>query len=320
MNRITMPRRRLLAAVMLVAAALAALAWLVVVRPQRQQRRDGLDLLAEKRKALQRRGWPLDQEKLQQLLDSRTRVLEGDGAGQPGLKLRAEQVQQHATAMFRQRLQEKDDFKTADVFIRKASNIDFREAFNGLQKRLASDGILLVPELLHLAEDSSFPYTYQLLLQVWTLERAVELVRENRLQVLTDPKVKVRTDGGEQAAARITMQPIVAYYLEAGSPLPYLLAVPVRMHVAGQIDDVHAFILALTVAGNFLPPEHVEIYAEEPRIQCTRTPENGGPGRVVLDITCSGFFAFPGGDAAPLRAPPGMKPPAAEKAEAADGA
>ena len=312
-----MSRHRLLAVIMLVAAALAALAWLLVVRPQRQERRDGLDMLAEKRTSLQRRGWPLDQGRLQDLLDSRTRVLEGRGAGEPGLKLRAEQVQQHAIAMFSQRVQK--EFQSADGFVRNASNIDFREAFTDLQRRLAGDGIQVAPEVLHLAEDSSFPYTYQLLLQVWTLERLVDLVLENHLQVVTDPKVKVRTGAGEQGAARITMQPIVAYYLETTSPLPYLLAVPIRVHVTGQVGDVRSFVQALTSAGNFLPPEHIEMYAEEPRVQRTRTVENGGPGRVVLDITCNSFFTFPGGDAAPVRVPGSTKKPAADKAESTDG-
>jgi hypothetical protein len=316
MNRM-LPRHRLLAVIMLVAVALAALAWLLVVRPLRQQRREALQRLDEKRTSLQRRGWPLDQGKLQQLLDSRTRVLEGSGATEPGLKRRAEQVQQHATAMFRDRVQK--DFQNADGFVRNASNIDFREAFTGLQRRLADDGILVAPEVLHLAEDSSFPYTYQLLLQVWTLERLVDLVLENHLQVLTDPKVNVRTAAGDRPAARITMQPLVAYYLEAASPLPYLLAVPVRVHVGGQIADARSFVLALTATGNFLPPENVEVYAEDPRLQRTRTPENGGLGRVVLDITCRGFFAFPGGFAPPARAPAAARAPAPEKSDAAEG-
>ena len=212
-----LPRHRLLAVIMLIAVALAALAWLVVVRPQRQQWRDGLKLLDEKRSALQRRGWTLDQAKLQQFLDSRMLVLDGNGAAEPGLKLRAEQVQQHAAAMFRERIQK--GFQTPDGFVRNAANIDFREAFTDLQRRLAGDGIHLAPEVLHLSEDSSLPYTYQLLLQVWTLDRLVDLVLENHLQVMTDPKAKVRTATGELPAARITMQPIVAYYLEAASPL-----------------------------------------------------------------------------------------------------
>jgi hypothetical protein len=313
-----LPRHRLLAVIMAIVAALAMLAYWAVVRPLRQQRGEGLALLDETRTELQRRGWPLDQEKLQQLLDSRTRALEGSGTAQPGLKLRAEQVQRHATSMFNQLVQK--DFQTADGFVRNAANIDFREAFTDLQRRLAGEGIQLAPEVLRLAEDSSLPYSYQLLLQVWTLERLIDLVLENHLQVATDPKVKVRTGAGEQPAASITMQPIVAYCHEAASPLPYLLAVPVRVRLTGQIDEVRSFMLALTSTGNFLPPEHVELYAEDPRVQRTRTLENGGPGRVVLDLTCSSFFTFPGGDAPPLRAPASAKKPVAEKAETNDGA
>jgi hypothetical protein len=171
-----------------------------------------------------------------------------------------------------------------------------------MQRRLAEQGIWVASEVLNLAEDTSVPYTYQLLLQVWTLERLMDLVLENHLRVVTDPTVRVRTGGGEKAAARIALQPLAAYYLEEGTPVPWLLGVPVRLRLAGQVGEVRAFVLSLTAAGSFLPAVNVEVYAVDPRTQRGGSPESGAAASVELDITCSGFFAFPGGDA-PARAP-----------------
>jgi hypothetical protein len=317
-----LPRHRVLALAMLIVGVVSALAWLLVVRPQQRQAREGVEGLAEKRTSLRQRGWPLDQERLERLLAERTGVLDGDGQGQPGLKLRAEQVRQYATAAFRERVQ--SGYQSPEAFVRNASNIDFREAFNRLQRRLAGEGVWLAPEVLNLSEDSSVPYAYQLLLQVWTLERLSDLVLQNHLQVLADRTIKVRGASGDPGAARISMEPIVAYYLEEGSPAPYLLGIPVRLRLAGQVSDVRAFLLALTADGNFLPAMDVELYAEDPGVQRTRTPETGGMGRVELDITCSGFFAFPGGDApavkpaaSPAKAP---APAGGGQTEGADGA
>jgi hypothetical protein len=78
----------------------------------------------------------------------------------------------------------------------------------------------------------------------------------------------------------------------------------VRLRLSGQVGEVREFVLSLTSAGNFLPPVNVELYAEDPRLAKGRPPESGGPGRVELDVTCSAFFAFPGGDA-PARPPTG---------------
>jgi len=312
MNRMR-SKYQVLAAVMLLVAVLCLLIWLVGVRPHRVRAREELGSLVDKRKSLRKRGWPLDREVLERLLGERTRLLDGAGAGAPGLKLRSEQVQQHATAMFRNRIQK--EFQNPESSIRNASNIDFREAFNVLQRRLAGEGIWVAPEVLNLSEESSVPYTYQLLLQVWTLERLADLVLANHLSVLAEPTVKVRTGGGEQAAARIALQPIVAYYLESESPLPYLLGIPVRVRLSGELADVRRFLMALTAGDTFLPPVQAEVYAEDPRGLRGRADEPDSGGKVILDVTCSAFFAFPGGDT-----PPPAKAAPAAKQEAAEGA
>ncbi|NLF19122.1 MAG: hypothetical protein GX595_17985 [Lentisphaerae bacterium] len=313
-------RYRLLAAVMMVAAVGCLLFWWLAVRPYRLQVEDELQSLDKKRTSLRQRGWSQDRAALEQLLQARTERLEGSGPATPGLRRRAEQVRQIASAMFQERIQR--DFQTPEGFVRHASNIDFREAFNALQRRLAAEDIWVAPEVLKLSEESSSPYTYQLLLQVWTLERLSEVIREHRLEVLTEARVKVRSGSGDRAAARLAFEPIVAYYLTPDHPLPCLLGIPVRARLRGQPSDVRDFLTALTAAGVFLPPVQAEIYAEDPSRPVAVAADGTGGGRVELDVTCSAFFVFPGGDTPPPLRPAGARPvaPPARGGEAAEGA
>ncbi len=307
-------KHRLLALAMLLAAAVCALCWIVVVRPQRVRVREGLDAVAQGRRSLAQRGWSARREDLEQLLQARLRVLEGEGPRKPGLRPRAEAVREHATAQFQERLRSR--YKSPESFVRNATNIDFREAFNGLQRRLAGEGIWLAPKLLGLAEDSSHPYTYQMLLQVWTLERLFDRVLASHLRVVTDPAVQVRTPQGDKAAARVALQPVVAYLLDGDAQTPDLLGIPVRIRVAGELAEVREFIVSLTAEDEFLPPAGLELFARAPDGEPGDAAEAGG-GRVELDLTCCAFFAFPGpGTSAsasprgPVRGAPGAGSPA----------
>ena len=64
--------------------------------------------------------------------------------------------------------------------------------FNRLQQKLAARNIRLAPRVLHLAEDSSSPYTYQLMLQAWTLDLLTDLILDSGLRIRTDPAVTVK--------------------------------------------------------------------------------------------------------------------------------
>lgn len=310
----SMPYRyRVLAAVMLVVMVACLLVWLLGVRPYRVRAQEEREALVEKHKSLRQRGWTQDRESLERLLGERTRLLDGAGSGQPGLKLRAEQVRQYANAMFRERIQ--PAFPSSEAFVRHASNIDFREAFNALQRRFASEGIWAAPEILNLSEESSNQYTYQLLLQVWTLDRLADVILAHRLRVLTDPTVTVRAGGRDQPAARISLEPLMAYYLEPESPLPYLLGIPVRVRLQGDLARVREFLLALTAEGNFLPAVEVEVYADDPRALRRRPDDADRDSQVILDVTCSAFFVVPGGEAPP----PSRPAPATTKSQPPEG-
>ena len=100
-------------------------------------------------------------------------------------------------------------------------------------------------------------------LQVWALERLMDLVLEHHLHVMADPKARVRTAGGEKAAARITVLSAVAYYLEEGSPVPSLLGIPLRLRLSKRGED-----LGLVVPQHELPGQagdlRLDARAEEP--------------------------------------------------------
>lgn len=290
------PRHRALALVALLLAALASCAWLFVVRPLRQGVEETAAALVEKRNSLRKRGWPLEPDHLASLLADRRRVLEGDGQrGDPGLTARSEQVLARATAMFRERVRKQ--FGTDETFLRNASNIDFQEALDALRRRCLAENIRLAPEVLNLSDETSTPYTYQLLLQVWTVDRLVDLVLDHRLRVGTDPGIRARAGDHEHPAAKIRVQQIKAYYTDSDSRQPYALEVPVQMTLRGEMGDVRRFLLALVTAPDFLPPVRFEFYAADPAEAGRGSGIEAQAAEVLLDVTCSAFFAFPQGGA-----------------------
>ena len=269
--------------------------WFLLVRPLRQAVRDSREEVASKRRSLTKRGWPLQRQKLEGLLAERKRLLEGDGKDDPGLEARSEQVLYHATSMFRERIRQ--SFASELSFVKNASNIDFREAFNHLLRQAAAKNIWLSPKVLNLSEETSSPYTYQMLLQVWTVERLLDKVLDARLLVAAHESEKVKVGNYVHPAAKVEVQPIKAYYLTADGGQPYLLEVPVRLMLKGRINDVRNFLATLTAAPDFLPPMHVEILAEAPKpAKRKKEDETMGPDDVRMHVICSAFFAFPYGE------------------------
>lgn len=289
-----LPKHKTLIAAMTAVLLLCACGWILLVRPRQQLVNEGIETLSRKRESLRKRGWPLDRERLEVLLEERRRILEGDGRALAGLNARSEQVLHHATSLFRPQIQSR--FGSDELFVRNASNIDFREAFNQLQHRCAGEGIWLAPEVLNLSETASTPYTYQVLLQVWTLDRLVDLVLDHRLLVAAHGGVEVSAGRRRHPAAGISMRPVKAYYLSAGSRQPYLVEIPVHMRLEGDLADVRQFLGSLVTETDFIPPMHAEIYAADPGDDANRTDTGVLIQRVTLDVVCSSFFQFPFAD------------------------
>jgi hypothetical protein len=293
------PQHKQLAVVMAVVAVACLGVYFFVVAPRKRENAALREEAATLRKRLRKAGWPLRADRLEAALADMKKRLEGppgrklDNPDAEGVKARAERVLAHAGAMFAPRIRRQ--FGTTEDFILNVSRLDFQMEFNRLQQKLSAAGIHLSPKLLGLAEDSSSPYTYQLMLQVWTLDLLADLLRDSGLAVCTNPAVTVRGESGKHPAARITMLPPVAYTVRRDDERPYLLEFPVRLQLTGTVEAAMKFIRSLTAGGNFLPVGHMQIFTEPPPRPDLRKGGTIQVDTIRIDLECSAFFPLGNG-------------------------
>ena len=301
--------------ILFLAAALAV--YLFILRPRAQEVANAREAMTTLQSDLEKTGWPLDSERLTRLLDETQRRLEGPKGKQEtdprtaiGVRNRADAVLRSSTSMFDGRI--KEFFGTSEDFVREVSRLDYQEEFNQLERKLRADDIILAEELLGLGDNTSSTSTYQLLLQIWTLDEVLKLAGANRLRPMKDAKVTISTDTGKRQASKLTVLPVKAYYLDLKDKEPYLLEMPIRMTLIGEMNDFCEFLRALHAAGKFYPVSYLELTTENPSL---KRPDDDGVlrvGRVIVNIECSAFFRLHS-DAPPIQRQTEMKllPPGA---------
>ena len=272
--------------------------FLFVLRPKAQAVENARSEFTEIQGRLRKSGWPLDAERLEKLLDGVQRRLEGpkdtpgpgDVTAAIGIKNKADIVLRDATSMFKPKI-EKFFGSTAD-FMKEASRLDYREEYNQLERRLAGEGIVLAEEVLNLGEGSSSPSTYQLLLQLYTLEAVLDLALESDLRPAKDPNVTVATETNQRGvqAAKLTVLPMRPYFLRPEDKEPYVLEFPVRMTLRGKLEGVCRFLSRLHANGAFFPVTHFEMKTENPALARPDSEGNVTIDRVEIEVECSAFF------------------------------
>ncbi|MBT3377677.1 MAG: hypothetical protein HN742_42165 [Lentisphaerae bacterium] len=292
-------QHRNLAVGLTIAVVAVGLVYMFVSRPKKRDVADLRGELEEKQMRLVRRGWPLNSERLGELLKEMNRDLDGKGGRAPkrardarGIKNRADLVLSECTSTFDGKVREQ--FGTTADFVRGVSRLDYQEEFNRLTQEFGNRGIILDERILKLGEETSSPYTYQLVLHIWTVEMLVKLALEHKLTFLTGPPVA----GGGAARvgpAQITVMPMQAYLVERADKSPYLLEFPVRMRVKGALVDVGAFLGALQSEERFLPCSHFELTTEQPTKETVDKEGRVRISQVMVELECCAFFSIPGG-------------------------
>ncbi|MCK5803851.1 MAG: hypothetical protein KAI66_13505 [Lentisphaeria bacterium] len=266
-----------------------AACWVLFVRPMKKELEKVRDDWEKRQTRLLREGWPLNPGKLEALRESYRARLDGKGSD-AGIKARSDAVALRSSSMFDERI--RTSFGTRGDFMKAVSRLDYQTQFNRVFRELAKEDVLLAPDELKLSEDSSSPYVYQLVLQVWTLEMVVRHALDQGLKVAAAETAKVRVGNRDVPAAKVTVLPVRAYYAQAKDADPYVLEMPVRMTVSGGVDQCRAFLRQLTSEGTFLPISHLQLYADDPS-----RPEYERRGSVKIDkvrmeVECSAFFLF----------------------------
>ncbi len=281
MNRPRLTSNRELAAVTGILILGFGLAWYFLLRPRQEE----VDAMRTEQRDLQQKlsasGWPLESERIKGLLAER-------GKNAETFSRKADDVFRQATSMFDKSIQER--YESFQHFRADVSRLDYQEDFIAIEGQLKNRGISF-GEGLNLKENSDSPYTYQLLLQLWTLRDCVILARDNGLNIARDmtPPAGAGAAGDArfQFPSRLSVLPVRAYYLTRTDKDPYMLEFPVRLTVYGRVEQLYSYLAALQAGGRFLPVSKIEVFKQPLR----RDAAGGGTtDRIEVTLECSSFI------------------------------
>jgi Tfp pilus assembly protein PilO len=286
-------KHRNLAAFALFVVLAVAGVYLFLLRPKAEELAGMHQDVEDKQKKLGEAGWRLDPDGLTKILEEMNKRLDGatfQKQGQtlsiPGLKQKADRILREGAGMYARKVKELCD--SPGIFMTQVSRLDYQVEFDELVQRLKEHDIVLAEEVLGISEDTSSPYTYQLMLQLWTLELFVDLALEHNLVPVKSHRVGVRLDDGRNAqASMLTLLPVRAYTLNTEDKAPYLMEFPVHMVLRGDLQNVCNFLRALHTDGRFMPLNHLEIAGASPA-----RSDSGGfvVDKVIISLEGCCFF------------------------------
>ena len=269
------------------------IAYVVFFRARIQELSDSRRALAKTQKKLQETSWPNDAGRLKRLLDGYKRDLEGTKTKQ-GLKQLAETTLEHCTSLFSEKI--KDAYGNDDNFKEKASQVEFKDEIDKLDSYLQGKGIFLAKTIFGLDETSLDSSKYQMLLKVWTTEKIVNLALEHKLTVGVSFKKEDKAGPrNDKRGALITALPINSYILNSGDKQPYLLEIPIKITVAGNMSRFLDFAEALQSEETFLPMTRLEIQSFPPGDSKGNAEGFLVHDRIQATIVCSAFYRPQGG-------------------------
>ncbi len=275
-------QHKLIAQLFGVVLLFTAVAYIFFVRPLWADVLAKRNDVSDKETKLKKTGWIIDSSRLEVLQRERQKQLEK-------ITSLSDEVLKQTTSMFQRRLQA---FYAPNVDFRNSvSRIDFQIEFDQFRQQMRGRGIILAEEKLGIGENSESPYTYELMLQLWTLEDVMNIVLNHHLRVAQDPKVRVPTEGGRfRRASDISVLPIQAYYLNKSDKEPYVIEIPIRIVLYGSIANVAGFLRALhdvdekTKKPRFYPISQMELWKVPP------DPKRPAADVVRVKVICSAFF------------------------------
>lgn len=301
---------RILAVLTSVALVAFAAVYVILIRPRQREVAQAQAQFDELHQRLRQSGWPLDSSRLASLSEAAAKQ-------QQQIVRRSDDLLAQVTSMFDPRINA--IFGDADTFRNSVSRLDYKEDFIQTEQHFAGRDVVFAEDVLRLSENSDSPYTYQLMLQLWTLTAVTDLALRHDLHPVKDRGVRVEPDpagGGSYVnASRLTVLPMRAYVATVDDKQPYLLEFPVRLVLRGKLEDLCRFLTDLhgnyslavpegqTAAptANFFPVSRLEIRKV--------VPYAAGQDTVEADVECSAFYRLRG-VAAP-KAPARRAPPPA---------
>lgn len=268
--------------------------YLFLYRPKALEVKDLVGETESKQERLMESGWPLDPERLEKLLAGIEKDLSV-------FRTRSDEIFAKATSMFEERINL--IYGNSETFQNQISRLEYQSEYQQIASDLLGQGVVLSESVLKLGETTPSPYTYRLMLQLWTVDLVSKLTLESGLKIVEDSSVVVVTDNGKRNASKITVLPVRTYYMtpEKKGP-PYALEMPVRVTVKGTVGELCNLLGALHQDERFVPVSRLEV--QKP------TPSRKKPAfdQIEAVLECSCFFNL-GEDAKPVVVPTGKNKP-----------
>lgn len=229
--------------------------------------------------------WPLDAEKLERYLAALEKEYKGSQKDS-ALTARSAEALRQANATFLQKIS--SEYGNVDAFITNVFRVDYQSEYNRVTTSLAEKGVLLDASVLNLSEDMPTPYIYQCMMQIWTVEKLVELALDSNVALATLPERR----RGQGRVANISVEPMISYFLSPQNEQPYLLEFPVKISIECTLETCMGFIDRLTGDGVFMPPRNFEIFALPPANNEAGDDGLFKSGDLRVNLTCPSYLVI----------------------------
>ena len=278
-------RYKILGAIVFCGLVCLLLFYTLIIRPAIQDAQDMRKELASKEKRLSKSKWPMQKESLEKILKEEQKRLEGKG----GLKAMSEDAMKLACSTMQRRMTARGYNKISD-FMGGVLNSQFQQEFSDMQARFEQNGLYVCPEILNLSLTTKSKYSYQLLLQCWSVDMLVDLVGKSGLRFRSHDEIQATAlDGGRKPAALISVLPMMVYALDdKKEATPFLLEFPVRLGVEGTLEQIMAFLQSINVAGQFFGVRGFEILSPAPSKVSAK--KDGKAETLQLNIECAAYL------------------------------
>ncbi len=276
---------QVLLAILLFAILAQVIVYFLVLSPKGEELEDLKSDVDKLQERLRGSNWPLDAQKLERYLGALEKEYKGSQKDS-ALTARSAEALRQANATFLQKIS--SEYGNVEEFMSNVSRLDYQSEFNRVTTSLAEKGIVLDASVLNLNEDMPTPYIYQCMMQIWTVEKLVELALDSNVTLATLPERR----RGQGRVAKISVEPMLAYFLSPQNEQPYLLEFPVKLSIEGTLETCMGFIDRLTGDGIFMPPRNFEIFALPPANN--EAGEDGlfKSGSLCVNLTCPSYLVI----------------------------
>ena len=282
-------------ALLLVAAQIAV--YFYVLGPEQKKVKKEFSSLTSSKSLLRKNNWPANIGVLTAIKNDYKEKLEGDDEDNKSIAALYDMAMKKAGASFLAKIEK--EYSSLHEFRRNASRLDYQAEHNRVFSDIAKRGFVLDPNAVGVDENSSSSYIYQLMLQLWTLEKVLNLAADAGLSLQTQGAIPKQARGrssrdssGNENQSSVVVHPMKAYMVKS-SPTPYLAEFPVSLKLKGTLSSLMVFLKSLQGDDVFLPVSSFEIFALPPSKNNAGSNGNQQSENMYFNLVCSSFLPLP---------------------------